>query len=228
MADAETVGSRPVLIFSGHRVDAPGRPVPRFPPSMEAAAARAIDAAVRAAVRRAVVTAAPQLPLSLPVLALTQGAAGGDLLFAEAALRQGLQLRLLQPEPSDRFVQSSVRPSADGERWVERYRAVVDRLAMPPQTLPAASDTAAATTASAPAAADTDAGAGTAAADSIYVRCNRWLLETALRCTGGQWPLQLVCLWNGAQDDGPGGTGQMVQAVRHCGGEVRWIDTRRL
>ena len=43
---APDVEPRQVLLFSGHRVDAPERPQPRFPPGKVAAAARRIDEAL--------------------------------------------------------------------------------------------------------------------------------------------------------------------------------------
>jgi hypothetical protein len=37
-----------------------------------------------------------------------------------------------------------------------------------------------------------------------------------------------LCLWDGGGDDGPGGTRHMIEQVRQRGGEVRWLDTRKL
>ncbi len=212
-----------MLLFSGHRVDAPGRALPRFPPSLVPRAAAAIDCAVERALHDIALTRRdaagrvdpPMRPAA--VWALTQGAAGGDLLFAEAALRHGLNLQLLQPLPQADFVDASVRSSADGPAWVQRYDAVVKRLKQPPQSLPPAGGKAKA-----------DADDADADADSIYVRCNLWLLQTALRRVGRRGLLHLICLWNGAADEGPGGTEQMIEAVRGRGGQVDWIDIRKL
>lgn len=205
-----------MLLFSGHRVDAPGRAEPRFPPAMVPRAAAAIEAAVQQAVLAVAPDATAEPGAAPQILALTQGAAGGDLLFAESAQRHGLQLRLLQPQPEPEFLIASVLPSADGGAWAARYRAVVQQLAAPPQMLPSELPVTAAD-------ATTDSDSDT---DSIYARCNLWLLNTALRHTAGQWPLRLICLWNGAPDEGPGGTGQMVRAVQSRGGQVHWIDSR--
>ena len=67
-------GPRQTILFTGHMVDAPGRATPRFPATRIDAAARRIAAALDD------IGAGPE------DLALTQGAAGGDLLFAEACL----------------------------------------------------------------------------------------------------------------------------------------------
>ena len=110
-----------MLLFSGHRVDAPGREPPRFPAAKVAAAAAAIEGVL------------DELGAGAEDLALTQGSAGGDLLFAEACLRRGVHLRLLLPLAEPAFVRASVAPSADGARWVERFRAVRDALEEPPR-----------------------------------------------------------------------------------------------
>src|SRR5689334_9482332 len=88
---------RRVVLFSGHRVDAADRVPPRFPDAKAARAGVLIDEALR------------DLDVGPGDLALTQGASGGDLLFAEAAARRGAHLRLMQPESEPRFVEESVR-----------------------------------------------------------------------------------------------------------------------
>lgn len=182
---------RQVLLFSGHRLDAPGRAAPRFPPSKEPVAAAAIDEALQ------------RLAAGPEDLALTQGAAGGDLLFAEACLRRGLRLALLQPLPEPQFIDQSVASSPDGERWRERYRRVASQAAWPPHAWP-----------------------GDDAATDPFTGCNRWLVDTAL--SFGTARMHLVCLWDGGDGDGPGGTAQMVDEVARRGGRVTWVDTRTL
>lgn len=186
-------GLRRVLLFSGHRIDAPGRLTPRFPPAAQGLAATAIDAALGT------------LGAGAEDLALTQGAAGGDILFAEACLRRGVRLVLMQPLPEAQFVDASVASSVDGPHWVGRYAAVAARAAQPPRTL-ASND-----------AADVPADA--------FTRCNQWMVDSAAALGV---PLQLVCLWDGSDGDGPGGTAHMVRAVSDRGGKVTWIDTRTL
>jgi hypothetical protein len=58
-----------------------------------------------------------------------------------------------------------------------------------------------------------------------YSRTNIWMLDEALRL-GGE--VVFICVWDGQGGDGPGGTKHMVEAVQAKGGEVRWVDIRRL
>jgi len=181
---------RQVLLFSGHMIDSPGRAEPRFPPSLERAAADRIEAVL------------DRLGAGAPDIALTQGASGGDLLFAQACLRRGVPLQLLLPLPEPRFIEQSILPSADGLQWKQRFLDLKPRLPWPPVTLP-----------------------DEHAADP-FERCNLWLLATAL--AQGADKVRLVCLWNGAGGDGPGGTAHMVREVERLRGQVIWIDTRTL
>ncbi|HWH82245.1 MAG TPA: tetratricopeptide repeat protein, partial [Burkholderiaceae bacterium] len=73
---------RQVLLFSGHRADEPGRAKPRLPPEKMPLAQAAIERVL------------DQLDAGERDLALTQGAAGGDLLFAEACAKRGVKLQL--------------------------------------------------------------------------------------------------------------------------------------
>jgi hypothetical protein len=186
---------RQVILFTGHMVDAPGRALPRFPAALVPAAARRIAAALDA------IDAGP------PDLALTQGAAGGDLLFAEACLARAVPLRLMLPLAEAEFVRLSLRPVQDGAAWEARFRAIVARLTAPPSEAPAVLGA-------------LDEG------DDAFVRGNRWLLDTALGF--GAERLRCICLWDGGGGDGPGGTRHLVEAVRAAGGDVQWIDTRGL
>ena len=63
------------ILFTGHMIDKPDRPTPRFPASKEAAAAIAI----RAALRKVMVEAG-----SDPLVGIAAAACGGDILFHEA------------------------------------------------------------------------------------------------------------------------------------------------
>jgi hypothetical protein len=186
---------RQVILFTGHMVDAPGRSLPRFPAALVPAAARRIGAALDA------------IDAGTKDLALTQGAAGGDLLFAEACLERGVTLRLMLPLAEPEFAQLSLLPVQDGAAWRARYRAVVARLDAPPREAP-------------------EVLGALAEGDDPFVRGNRWLLDTALAF--GAERLRCICLWDGGGGDGPGGTRHLVDAVRAVGGDVQWIDTREL
>jgi hypothetical protein len=99
-----------VVLFSGHMIDAPDRPEPRFPAAKEGEAARAIAETL------------DQLGAGERDLALCGGACGGDLLFAEAALQRGMRLQLRIPFDIPAFFQKSVT-FADPQ-WGKRFYAV--------------------------------------------------------------------------------------------------------
>jgi hypothetical protein len=185
---------RQVLLFSGHRVDEPGRVAARFPASCIEPAAVAIGAAL------------DRLDAGPTDLALTQGANGGDLLFAQACVARGVPLKLMLPEPEAAFVAHSV-VGPDGEQgdWLARYRAVRARLVEAPRVVPDHPAT------------QLDA----------FERCNLWLLDAAL--AHGVERLRFVCLWDGApQGDGRGGTAHLMREVMRRTHRISWIDTRVL
>lgn len=184
---------RQVLLFSGHMVDAADRKTPRFPAAMVPAAQAKIEAALAA------------LGAGDGDLALTQGAAGGDLLFAEACVRRGVRLELLLPLPEPEFIDASILTSADGAAWRERW------FALPPQTVKRVMP---------------DELGPLPAGANAFERCNLWLLHSALAL--GPEKVRFICLWNGGGGDGPGGTRHMHDEVRRRTGRVTWIDTRQL
>ena len=106
-------GSR-VLVFTGHRIDAPGRPTPRVPAEKEEVARarlREVIAAERAA-------GAAE--------GLAGGASGGDVLFHEVCAELGIPTRLFLALPPDLYVPESVAPA--GPAWVARFFALAARL----------------------------------------------------------------------------------------------------
>ena len=117
---------RRVFLFSGHLIDARGRKAPRFPPEREPIAARAIA------------TALDELGAGGRDLGITEGACGGDLLFAEALLERGAALELRLPFDEPTFLRESVdfekAPSPMPDRWHERFmqaKARAKALVMP-------------------------------------------------------------------------------------------------
>ena len=187
---------RHVFLFSGHMIDATDRATPRFPN----------DKADIAAEKIAQVLAA--LGASEDDLALTQGAAGGDILFAEACAKFRVRIQLLQPFPEAEFIQRSILPSEQGESWRTRYFTLKAQLENPPRSMP-------------------DALGDIPEEDmNPYERCNLWLLYTALAC--GSDKVRFICLWNGGDTDGRGCTAHMYQEVNKRTGQVTWLDTRKL
>lgn len=184
---------RQVFLFSGHMVDTPARATPRFPSSKVPAAARKIAETL------------DQLGATAQDLALSQAAAGGDLLFLEACRQRGLRCEVLLPFAEAEFIQRSILPSDQGEQWRDRYYTLKPQLQIrdAPQELGPKPDKV-----------------------DPYERCNLWLFYTAL--SWGAERLRFVTLWNGGGGDSPGGTAHMVSEVERRSGQVTWIDPRQL
>ena len=114
---------RQVLLFSGHRVDAPGRAVPRLPPALLADASVRIEQALDAA------GAGPG------DAALCQAASGGDLLFSQACHTRGVRVQWLLPLPESEFIEQSLLTSMAGAAWRERYFGLKSQLADAPRVM---------------------------------------------------------------------------------------------
>ncbi|HUA03435.1 MAG TPA: tetratricopeptide repeat-containing protein [Solirubrobacteraceae bacterium] len=155
--EAAPLRSRPVrsrvIVFAGHRVDAPGRNEPRFPPASEPLARELIEQAVGEEKR---------LAGDEPILGFAAGASGGDILFHEVCAELGIPTTLLLPLPDDEFAAASVADG--GPRWLERFRTLTERLEV--RHLTRLPDWLAA-----------DGGY------TIWQRGNRWILHTALSLT---------------------------------------------
>jgi hypothetical protein len=167
-----------VFLFSGHMIDSPDRADPRFPADKEAIAAARIAETL------------DKLAAGPDDLAFAQGAAGGDILFAEACVARGVPFQMLLPLEEPDFIEASVLPSCNGESWRQRYLALRDKLALPPRIMPDA------------------LGPLPRTRDgremNPFERCNLWLLYSAL--AQGLDRVRFICLWNGGGGDGPGGT----------------------
>lgn len=181
-----------VLLFSGHMIDRPGRFPPRLPAGRESSAARIIEQAL------------DRLSAGPDDLALTQGACGGDILFAESCLRRGVGLELLQPFEESVFIDNAVAPA--GADWVVRYRNIVGRLQCRPL---------AASFALGP----------LPYGGNAFHRCNLWLLERALAYGDGK--LIFICLWDGADGERPGSSAHMLAEASRLGRAI-WLDVRQL
>ena len=140
-------------------------------------------------------------------LALSQAAAGGDLLFLEACRQRNVRCQIMLPLSEPEFIEKSVSPVGGSDKWRDRYyarkaddktsfRIMPDELGLLPSGM------------------------------NPFERCNMWLLYTALAY--GIQKVQFLCLWNGEGGDGPGGTAHMYNEVKRRTARVTWIDTRRL
>jgi len=191
---------RQVLLFSGHVMDKPGSTSPRFTPDMQEAATQRLEQVLE------------KLGANGQDLALCQAAAGGDLLFLQACVARGVRCQVMLPLEEPAFVQSSVLPSLDGERWRELWLSLRNHpllaptVFMPERLGPLPKEM------------------------NPFERCNRWLLNTAL--AHDPQKLRFICLWDGQfpADGSPpdGGTHHMVSLARERTVHEHWIDTRRL
>jgi hypothetical protein len=111
------------LLFTGHMVDKPDRPEPRFPASLEYAA--------RARITKAVVPYAP-LRSDEPVRGFASGARGGDILFHEQCRTHGIATMIVLPFPPDNFVHSSVQlDDSNLDPWKVRFWALWEATPVP-------------------------------------------------------------------------------------------------
>jgi len=189
------------FLFSGHMVDGPNRKEPRFPADKEAIAAEAIAKAL------------DDQGAGQNDLALTQGASGGDLLFAEAAIARGMRVQLLLPLPEPEFVTQSILPASNGDDWRKRYYTLRGNpLCLPPRVMPDCIGPP-----------PTDSRGNSM---SPFGRCNLWLLNSALAF--GVSRTRFICLWNGSGDNGPGGVEHMIKEIQKRTGQVMWLDTRNM
>ena len=184
---------RQVFLFSGHMIDAPDRKDPRFPPDKEPIAAKGIADKLDA------------LGAGAEDLALSGGACGGDLLFAEACLARGLKLELRIPFDEPTFIRKSVA-FASGN-WTDRFYQVKGNpntklLVMPDELGPTPKEA------------------------NPYARDNLWQLYAAL--SWGPDKVRFICLWNRKGGDGPGGTEHMYETVQKYSGRVYVLDTNLL
>jgi tetratricopeptide (TPR) repeat protein len=178
-----------VFLFSGHMIDNPERKEPRFPNDK-----KYIEIA-----ENAITLKIDELGASKGDLALCGGACGGDLLFAKACLERGLHLEIRIPFVEPTFLRKSV--SFAGQAWIDLfYKVKSDKntglLVMPNEI-------------------------GTSHANTDpYVRNNLWQLYAALSSApkGNLERICFICLWDGKQGDGPGGTKDMYnQILKHLG-----------
>jgi hypothetical protein len=100
----------PVLVYTGHMIDAPGRERPRFPAHMEDA--------VREDIRKSL----EQLE---PVAAYGSAACGADILCLECVQEIGGELHVVLPFPAEQFREESVDFHPDGH-WGERFERLLE------------------------------------------------------------------------------------------------------
>jgi hypothetical protein len=179
-----------VVVFSGHRLDKPGRKTARFPPSK----AGAVRDAIKAQLEREKASAKGSIE------GVAGGASGSDLLFHEVCAELEIPTTLLLALPPDRYQVQSVQDS--GPDWVDRFwalcrthppRVLGDSDALPPWL-------------------------AAIKGYSIWQRNNLWTLATGLSKDRAEVTLMLV--WDGQPGDGPGGTADMAALAQARGVKV--------
>jgi hypothetical protein len=179
-------------------IDRAGRSSPRFPPSAETAATRAISAALA------------DLKVGPNDVGLTEGACGGDLIFAEELLARGASLELRLPFHESAFRKNSVtftKQTPPTDQWLRRFNDVRDHARTVVREMPGSD-------------------APLPRHQNPYERCNLWMLRDALAFGGRR--LRFICLWDGNEEDGRGGTAHMMRCVAEAGGDTVWLDTGKL
>ena len=122
-------------------------------------------------------------------------ACGGDLIFCEAWLESGRPLTVFLPREVEGFLNQSV--AFAGPAWVERFRAVTQHPS---------------TTMVEPEPWMTDV-------EDPHTPNNLRMLQSAW----GAPPVVGIFVWDGGGGEGPGGTGDLVAAVRDAGCAVTVI-----
>ena len=198
-APAQSRESPPrVILFTGHRVDAPDRKTPRFPAAKEKDARAMILEAVRMEKEKA----------QGKLLGISGGASGGDILFHEVCEELAIPSQMYLVSPRSEYIKASVADGGSG--WVERFDRLYDKLKprilsdteQLPRWLRAKKDY------------------------DIWQRANLWILHNALYIS--QDHLTLIALWNGAAGDAPGGTEDMVKRAKDRGAAFIHLDARKL
>jgi hypothetical protein len=187
-----------ILLFTGHRIDAPDRVKPRFPASQETTARAEIYKTVKEELGEN----------AGPAMAIAGGASGGDLLFLEVCEELGVERRMYLVIPRDEYVKASVAPS--GPNWISRFNHQQETAACRtyqqsgalPVWLQDRKDY------------------------GVWQRSNAWMLHNALVLGGTN--TTLIALWDGKGGDGPGGTQHMVESSGERGARTIILDTNKL
>jgi class 3 adenylate cyclase/tetratricopeptide (TPR) repeat protein len=111
--DAEVLGALrvpPVVAFTGHMLDAPGRKVPRFPEERVEGVRRAIDSVLE------------ELEAAI---GYSSAACGADVLFLESMQARGGETNVILPFDREEFFSASVRFA--GDSWMRRTAAALER-----------------------------------------------------------------------------------------------------
>ena len=179
-----------VLLFTGHRVDDPGRATPRFPPDKVDVARQEIGAAIDAAIARH----------GQHLIGISGAASGGDLLFQEECQARNIPTTAFLALPQQEYAAESV--SSAGPEWTRKFYDLLKKT--PSRVLQSSKDL--------------PRWLSHRTDYTVWQRNNLWMLHNAL--ANGSSRVTLIALWNGKAGDGPGGTADMVDHIQRRGGEV--------
>jgi hypothetical protein len=195
---ASSAATPHVILFTGHRIDAPGRKEPRFPADKESVA--------RERIKHKLVERLDQVKGSAP-RGLAGAASGGDILFLEVCQELGIPTDLYLALPPDAFCEASVKDA--GPQWEKRFydvvanhpnlRVLAERDELPVWLRPRQDY-------------------------NLWNRNNLWMLHNAIAIAGKN--ITLIALWNGQGGDGPGGTEDMVREVEKLQARTIIIETK--
>ncbi|HXA16871.1 MAG TPA: tetratricopeptide repeat-containing protein [Thermoanaerobaculia bacterium] len=180
-----------ILVFTGHRVDAPGRKEARFPQEKVEVA--------KAEIERALDHEMAEHGAFL--IGIAGAASGGDILFHEACIARAIPSIVYLALPAESFARESVNDS--GDDWTMRFYALLKT--RPPRVLQETQEI--------PTWLATKREKLT-----VWQRNNLWILHRGLVHGGAN--MTLLALWNGKAGDGPGGTEDMVSQARSSGARV--------
>lgn len=178
-----------LFLVAGHMVDKSTRPTPRFPQKAIPIAKRAIERTL------------DHFNVGPNDEAVSGGACGADLLFAEACLERGMRLRMYLALPEGEFLSQSVLYA--GPDWLETFKRVKHHPRAEIIQLLASHENFSAT--------------------NPFERANQHLADRARK--HGLNHVNVICLWNGTSGDGPGGTEDLVRTLKNEGVRVYTIDT---
>lgn len=175
-----------VVIFAGHMLDRPGRPSPRFPAGWENE--------VKAAIRERLLRLNGRLGYGA-------AACGADILFLEAVLELGGEIRLVLPCETGEFCRKFVEV-APGGNWKERFQRLVGSAKRVHQ------------------ASESTRGGG-----GVYYDFAKQMLYGLAKIKADQLETDLapLAVWDGRPESGVSGTAEAVKFWKSLGYEVEII-----
>lgn len=155
--------------------------------------------------RAAMATVLDRWGIGKGALAVSGGARGADILFAELCLERGAWVRLLIALPDEQFIERSVRlPGTDWEQRYLRLRAHCETWHRGVES------------------------SDRTGSDAALELTNRWILDTCQTEAAPERFLALLVWDERGAGDGPGGTADFAAAARRLGGEVAIVNPMRL